>query len=90
MCNECERKLMCKISEESIYTAKGYFKCFDFASICKNVLLWLNLFLMVGSVAFSMLDCCIALNKILVVISLVDMIFLLYLDRKGLKMYVCG
>lgn len=84
-----ERELMRKIGEESIYTAKNYFKCFDSASICKNVLLWLNLFLMVGSVALAMFDCCATLGKTLIVVSLIDMILLLYLDGKCSNAYLC-
>lgn len=83
------RELMCKIGEESIYTAKGYFKCFDSASVCKNVLLWLNLFLMVASVALAMFDCCETVGKVLVVTSLVDMVILLYLDGKCSDAYLC-
>ena len=84
-----QKELARKIGEETIYTAKGYFKCFDIASMIKNLLLWINLILMVITVALVVFDCCSMAQKGLMIASLLVMVVLLYLDGKCSDSYLC-
>lgn len=94
---ESEKDLLKKIGEETIYTAKGYFKCFDSASIARNALMWLNLIIMIAVISVSLCCsckgevscCCDGWQKALTILSLIDIIFLLYLEGACSNSYLC-
>ena len=77
------RKLLQKLGEDTIYSAKGHFKACDIRRICIKTTIWLCAILNVAGLIFSDMIFC----KILSGISLIGMIALLIWDSAEDKEY---
>ena len=78
-----EKKLIQKLGEDTIYSAKGHFKACDIRRICVTTTIWICAIVSVIGIAISNPILC----KVLSVVSLFGMIALLIWDSAANKEY---
>lgn len=81
--NTNTRKLVQKIGEDTIYSAKGHFKACDIRRVCVTTTIWICAIVSIIGIAISNPILC----KVLSVVSLFGMIALLIWDSAANKEY---